>query len=61
MEKVVMVTLILTSNDYVPNPSSSHKYEVNVSVDDDDHKDDDDDMTKLQLLPRQLRSQDERK
>ena len=42
MEKVVMVTLILTSNDYVPNPSSSHKYEVNVSVDDDDHKDDDD-------------------
>ena len=42
MEKVVMVTLILTSNDYVPNPSSSYKYEVNVSVDDDDHKDDDD-------------------
>ena len=42
MEKVVMVTLILTSNDYVPNPSPSHKYEVYVSVDDDDHKDDDD-------------------
>ena len=61
MEKVVMVTLMLTRNDYVPNPSSSHKYEVNVSVDDDDDDDDDYDMTKLQLLPRQLRSQDERK
>ena len=60
MEKVVMMTLMLTRNDYVPNPSSSHKYEVKVSVDDDDHEDDDD-MTKLQLLPRQLRSQDERK
>ena len=60
MEEVVMVTLMFTRNDYVPNPPSSHKYEFKVSVDDDDHEDDDD-MTKLQLLPRQLRSQDERK
>ena len=29
-----------------PNPPSSHKYEVKVSIDDDDHEDGDDDYDK---------------
>ena len=60
MEKVVMVTLMLTRNDYVPNPSPLINTKsmlalmmmITMMMMT---------MTKLQLLPRQLRSQDERK